>query len=219
MIAVQHAQVPPRRRFPEEETRPRFGGPSQVNIRCHDEEIDTVVDQFVGEPPWNARDIELACHLYRQTADGLQPALAVEQAPQTRRVGKRGRMPAQRGQPDTTGPTQRKEPVDQILRRPVDPTQHGFSRLASPFWGSARLEVADRVLEPGDDLGQVLLLQLPKDGLRMRVAGIQMAVMEKENFIDHGTYDAQCAVASIRPTTIDNVTLAGHKGRFVRSQI
>jgi hypothetical protein len=39
-----------------------------------------------------------------------------------------------------------------------------------------------------------------------------MAVMDQENFIDHGAYDTEGAAASIRPTTIDNVTLAGHKG-------
>jgi len=46
----------------------------------------------------------------------------------------------------------------------------------------------------------------------MRVADVQMAVMDKENFIDHGKYDTEGAVASIRPTTINNVTLTGHKG-------
>jgi len=36
--------------------------------------------------------------------------------------------------------------------------------------------------------------------------------MEKENFIDHGTYGTEGAVPSIGPTTINNVTLTGHKG-------
>src|SRR5260370_1482 len=102
--------------------------------------------------------------------------------------------------------------VAQTLRRPADPTHTGFGHPPRPFWGGDRLKVAGRVLEPGDDLRQVLLLQLPKDGLRMRVAGLQMAVMEKENFIDHGTYHTEGAVASIGPTAVNYVTLAGHKG-------
>ena len=147
-----------------------------------DVEVDTVVDKHVGKCPRHPVDVMLAGDANRRLQSLLQLALARDQPFQPGVIDIGRHMPAQRREPDPPLMHERGEAIDLVLRGSCEPAPDGLRRLACPL-RATRLGQADGLLEPVDRLAQILQLELPDDGLRVRVADVEVTVMEKKNLL------------------------------------
>jgi hypothetical protein len=171
-----------------------------VPVHRHDEQVDAGVQEFVGHRPRNAVDVVLAGDRDRPAHDVLQVPFAGQQAADARPVDRRADVPAQRGQPDPALDAQVLEPDDLVRGRVGQPAAYRLGRLAGPLWPVV-LRQLRRSLQPVQSLGDVLGLQPPQNRLGVRVADIEVAVVQDEYLLDAGVARHYLVAPVVNPAT------------------
>ena len=187
VVAVHHPQFAAAGGLPAEHPGTRRDDAAQVTVDGHDEQLDAVVEQQVGQWPGHTG------HVVLQRGVDARPEAAPQ--PLDRRqlslelVGgiERGQIVLQRADGE---PPLRDEPMESLGVRPggLEPSEHRRRDLAGPF-GAQRLGPACGLLQEVERLADILPMQLPNHRLAMGIADVEVAVMKDQDFLDlHRSY-------------------------------